>query len=167
MNKKITAGMLAAAEPDIILSPYEAAEAMMSKYYKGLEECVQKHLTMPIFKDHDFYISVVQKRELLLSALGKPTLSHKVVGLLGCPRPEYGTNVYKYHKDTGVIEELWLLSTREVCKLLHRDKVYLNDAEKILLNYYYKYKSNELYLLMKKLNNEKENTPQLKEFRKD
>ena len=166
-EKKLTAGELSAAKPDILLSPRQAAEEMLSEYFKGLEKAVEEHLKLPIFKDHDFYLAVIQKRELILSSLGKATLRHKVLGFLACPRPEYGMNVYKYHNKSNNIEELWLLSPKDVCKRLHQNKLNLSDAKRVLLRDYYRLKTGELYNLMKTLNNEKEDSPQLKNFRKD
>lgn len=166
-EKKITAGQMAAATPDVYLSPDEAATEMMTQYYSGLEKTVEQHLKLPIFKDHDFYIAVIQKKEKLLTLLGKPTLRHYMVGLLACPRPEFGVNVYKYHNKSNVIEELWLLSPKAVCKNLHENKLYLDDSERILLKYYYMKLTGELYRMMKKENNEKDDTPQLKSYRKD
>lgn len=166
-EKKITAGQMAAATPDIILSPEEAATEMVSKYYEGLEKTVEAHLKLPIFKDHDFYIAVIQKREKLLSILGKPTIRHYMVGLLACPRPEHGVNVYKYNNKSNIIEELWLLSPVDVCKSLISRKSSLDPSQQILLQYYYMKLNGELYRIMKKENNEEDSSPKLKKFRKD
>lgn len=169
-NTHITAGQMSAATPDIYLSPYEAAENMAMNYYQDLETCVDNHKRLAVFKDQPhFYVCVQLKKEKMLSALGKPTIRRFFIGLLDCPKPHYGMNLYKYHKAGHALEEIWLMPDPATCKYLYKNKNLLeeNQGEYKLLQYYLDYKSGKLYRRMKELNNELEFTPQLKKNRKD
>ena len=163
-----TAGQMSQAEPDIYIHEDDAADKIASDYYKNLELCIGNHINRAVFKDRPhFYVCVLAKIEKILTALGKPTLRHYFVGLLDCPKPNYQMNLYKYHKDLDALEEIWLLSDRPTCKFLAKNKHNLGPGEYKLLDYYQKYKRGDLFRLMKKLNNEKEDTPELITRRND
>jgi hypothetical protein len=163
----LTAGQMSEAEPDIYIHEMDAGDKIASDYYKNLEICVYNHLRLAVFKDKDFYVCVLAKIEKLLTALGKPTLRHYFIGLLACPKPNYQMNLYKYHKDLDALEEIWLLSDKHTCKFLEKNKYNLGEGEAKLLDYYQEYKKGNLFRLMKKLNGEKDDTPELQIRRKD
>jgi hypothetical protein len=154
MENNKTAGELAAATPEIYLTPNQAAEEMVKDYYKQLEICVQNHLKLPFFNNHDFYVVVLMKREKILSAMGKRTLRRYFTATIDCPRPDHDRNVYKYHNKKQLLEELWLLTSKKTCKFLmqHRDAV--QEGQESLLRYCILKETGELYKLMKRENDE-------------
>lgn len=149
-----TAGELAAATPEIYLTPREASEEMVKDYYKQLEICVENHLKLPIFNNNDFYVVVLMKREKLLNVIGKKTLRRFFTATIDCPRPDHDRNVYKYHHKSGILEELWLLSSKRTCKFLMEHPNELQQGEESLLKYCILKENGSLYKLMKKENNE-------------
>jgi hypothetical protein len=171
LEKKVyqpTAGEMSAAPVDHYVEIDDAAEKEASDYYYHLELCINKHITRAVFKDlPHFYVCVQFKNEKLLTALGKPTMRRKFIGLIDCPKPNYQMNLYKYHKDLDAIEEIWLMSNKPTCKYLVEHKNNISMGERRLLDYYLAYKRGDLFRLMKKLNNEKEDTPELVNRRKD
>ena len=163
-NIKKTAGEIAnegRTKPSAIISPYDSAEEALKNYFKDIEECVNIHKKMAIYNSNDFYVVVLIIRDRVLGAI-TPTRKSKMMATLACPVPFFDQNVYKYHKDLHVIEELWMMADPETCGYLEKNKHMLNKYEKKLLEYYHKYKSNELWRLMKKENNEEEDSPKLK-----
>jgi len=167
-QKILTDGEMSAAEPDVYIQEYDAGDEIAGKYYKGLEKCIAIHRQMAVFKDNDFYVVVLAKMEKLLSALGKPTLRHINTALLSCPKPNYQMNLYKYHRKLDALEELWLMSDRYTCERLAKsDRNSLDPEHQKFLYYYLEYKNGNLFRLMKKLNGEKDDTPELIKRRKD
>ena len=167
-RKVLTAGEMSAAPIDHYVEIDDAAERQASDYYQQIEICINNHINRAVFKDRPyFYVCVQFKNEKLLSALGKPTIRRWFIGLLDCPKPNYQMNLYKYHKDLDAIEEIWLLSNKPTCKYLEEHKNNISEGEKRLLHYYLEKKNGNLFRLMKKLNGEKEDTPELIYRRKD
>lgn len=168
VKRELTAGEMSAAEPDGYVEIDDAAEKEASDYYHQLEVCINKHINRAVFKDRPyFYVCVLFKNEKLLTALGKPTMVRFFVGLLDCPKPNYQMNLYKYHKDIDAIEEIWLLSNKPTCHYLESHSNNISEGEKRLLHYYLEKKNGNLFRLMKKLNGEKDDTPELINRRKD
>ena len=155
MENSKTAGEMAAATPEIILTPNQAAEQMVSDYYKELETCVNNHINLPFFSNRDFYIIVLMKRERLLNAMGKRTIHRITTAFPFCPRPDYDRNVYKYHHKQQVIEELWLLPSKRTCQFLMKHPDAVQEGEQNLLNYCKLRDQGFLYKMMKKENNER------------
>ena len=165
-EKKITAGQMANKamfSPDIILSPYEAAKSFFKEYWQSVEECINTHRKIAIFKDNDFFVVVLSKKERLL----KPLLRQYFVGTLSCPAPNYDQTVYKYHKGHDAIEFIWTIPDRETCKYFLKYPNLLSDEEKTLLPHILAFKDGELWKKMKELNNEHDDNPVLKSRRKE
>jgi len=167
MENSKTAGEMAAATPEIILTPNQAAEQMISDYYKQLEICIEKHIHLPKFANRDFYIIVLMKRERILNVMGKKTLKRIFTALEACPRPEYDRNVYKYHHQKQIIEELWLLSSKRTCQFLMKYPDTIQEGEQTLLNYCKLQRNGALWKIMKQENNEMPYSPFTFTRRKD
>lgn len=163
-NNRPTAGELAnkvMTNPDIILSPYEAARGFFKDYWKSVEECINNHRKIAIFSDNDFFVVVLTKKERIL----KPLLRQYFVGTLACPAPNYDQTVYKYHKGHDAIEFIWTIPDRETCRYFLRNPNILTDEEKTLLPHVIAFKDGELWKRMKELNNEELENPQLRKKR--
>jgi hypothetical protein len=167
-TKPLTAGELSASVIKDYVDIDDAAEKEASNYYQQIEICINNHVKLAVFKDRPyFYVCVQFKNEKLLTSLGRPTMRRWFIGLLDCPKPNYQMNLYKYHKDRDAIEEIWLLSNKPTCKYLEAHKNNISEGEKRLLYYYLEKKKGNLFRLMKKLNGEKEDTPELVNRRRD
>jgi succinate dehydrogenase flavin-adding protein (antitoxin of CptAB toxin-antitoxin module) len=163
MQRRPTAGELAIKamlEPNKV-SPFEAAKGFFKDYWKSVEECISTHKKMAVFKDNDFFVVVLTKKERLL----QPLLRQYFVGTLACPIPNYDQTIYKYHKGHDAIEFVWTIPDRETCKYFLKYPNLLTDEEKTLLPHIIAFKDNELYKKMKELNNEEADNPKLRKMR--
>jgi hypothetical protein len=133
----------------------------MKGYFNGIRDCIEIHKKMAVFRDHDFFVVVLIKKERVLSRI-TPTLRHIYTGMLACPAPFFGMNVYKYHKDLHAIEEIWMMSDPDTCMHLDANKHFIDKYERRLLEYYHQYCDGTLWRRMKTLNNEEHDSPLIK-----
>lgn len=140
-------------------APYVGNALELSKeseqdYIKSLRECVDTNQqTFP----GDFFIEVKTIKEQLMDNV----LRNKFIPLNCCPSPEYDQTVFKFDHKKGQIEHIWTLPDRESSHMLVYYRHQVVPAERQILNYVISYASGELFKLMKRLNGEKEETPEL------
>jgi hypothetical protein len=108
---------------------------------------------------NDFFIHVETKSEKLLSNVVRNYFIHRFT----CPTPNYDQTVFKYDRSKGQIEYIWTIPDRETAHHLLNNSNDVVQEEKELLFFVMKFANGDLYRLCKKLNNEKDETPELKE----
>ncbi len=109
----------------------------------------------------NFYIEILPKRErtmieILPRILGKTRST--------CPTPFLDQDVYMYNRKDDVLEFMWTLPELNQCKRLKMDALRLDQFDREVLKYVLDYESGVLFKLMKILNNEKEDSLELKDF---
>jgi len=55
-----------------------------------------------------FYVCVITKKERLMDNV----LRNYFLARSTCPTPQYDQTVYKYHRDSGAIQFLWVLPSK-------------------------------------------------------
>ena len=61
--------------------------------------------------DGDFFIQVETKKERLMPN----TIRNYFVTRQTCPTPWYDQTVYKYHRQHGTIEFIWVIPAKDIC----------------------------------------------------
>ena len=159
-EKKETVGKLAR---DLLLkndvpthSPAEQMREQLSEFEKNVEICLDEH------KKHfpgDFYIVVLTKKEKLMQNV----IRNYFYGRRSCPTPDYDQCVYLYNKQHNRLELLWVIPDRKTAKYFRDYSHEVNPTQYELLSYVLKFADGSLFKLAKKLNGEKEDTPELEE----
>lgn len=110
----------------------------------------------------NFFIEIVPKRERLM-----PQILPRILGNVRqtCPTPFLDQDVYMYNKKDDVLEFLWTLPELNQCKRLKMDALRLDAFDRDVLKYVLDYESGVLFKLMKILNNEKEDSIELQNFK--
>jgi hypothetical protein len=139
------------------MSVVEAWEQKESDYIKNLTECAEinrKKIT------GDFFIVTQLKLEKLLSH-ALPTFREYFIAQKSCPTPNYDQNVYKYNSASEEIKYVWSIPDRETSHYLFQNKSIVDESERQLLDFVLKFSDGTLFRLMKQLNGEKFDSPEL------
>jgi hypothetical protein len=98
----------------------------------------------------DFYVVVLTKKERLMENV----IRNYFIGRLTCPTPEYDQVVYKYNHKSEIIDFLWVVPAKDVCRYMLQNALNLPESERDLLNFVIKFDNGELLKQSKKLNGE-------------
>lgn len=157
VKTKSTVGKIATdlqkQQPQKIKVLDQAAE-MKKDYMNNLFEAVDRGCKL---YDTDFFIHVETKQEPLLPNVFRDYF----ILLKNCPTPNYDQSVFKYNRQAGQIEYIWTIPDRDTCHHLKMHATEVVPEERQLLYYVLKYTDGTLFKLMKKLNGEKLETPEL------
>lgn len=156
-SKKPTIGKVATdlqkQQPQKINVLDQAAE-MKKDYMNNLFEAVNRGCKE---LDKDFFIQVETKQEPLLPNVFRDYFIVKKE----CPTPNYDQSVFRYNREAGQIEYIWTIPDRDTCFHLKMHAMEVVPEERQLLYYVLKFDDGTLFKLMKKLNGEKLETPEL------
>lgn len=159
-NRKETVGKLSR---DLLLkneTPTHSSEEQMreqlSEYEKNVDICVKHHKKL---FDTDFYVIVLTKKEKLMSNV----IRNYFYGRLSCPTPDYDQIVYRYNLSSDLLTLLWVIPDRITSRYFRDYAHEVNPTQFELLSYVLKFADGTLFRLAKKLNGEKDKTPELKD----
>jgi len=136
------------------LSPVELEREMHTEYDKNVFECIETYKKK---FTKDFYVVVLTKNERLLSNVFR----NFFMARHSCPTPNYDQVVYKYHSVTDNIELVWVIPSRDACFHLKENALSVISKEKELLKFVLDFADGTLFKLCKKLNKEKDFSPEL------
>lgn len=131
-------------------TPHSAIDyerAMHKDFEKEINDCILRHLTT--FQG-DFYIVVLRKRERLMSNVYR----NYFFARKSCPTPTYDQIVYKYNKQQGIIEFVWVVPDLETATIFRENALEIDPQEKELLNFVLSFYDGTLDKLAQTLNNE-------------
>jgi hypothetical protein len=152
-GKEKTVGQIAVEEKLKAPDPYATTDAIREQaqkdYIDQLAECVKTHEKM--FPD-DFFVVVDTKREKVLDNV----IRNYFYGRRSCPTPNYDQSVFMFHKESGDLEYIWTVPSRDACFHLLERRLELNLEEKELLVMVQAFASGKLMQMCKSFNNEYE-----------
>jgi hypothetical protein len=158
MNNTIGSQLLELSQRNIEkMSVVEAWKLKEADYIKNLIECAEFNRKLYI---GDFFICTQLKTETLLSH-ALPTFREYFIAQATCPTPNYDQNVYKYSASTEEISYIWSIPDRETSHYLFENKLLVDESERQLLDFVLKFADGSLFRLMKELNGEKYDSPEL------
>ena len=132
-----------------------ALEIEMHKdYEKNIYECIKRG-KKELFGD--FFVVVETKKERLLENVMRNYFFFRKT----CPTPNTDQTVYHYHASDDAIEFLWVVPSKDTCKLFKRHALEIVPEERLLLKYVLDYYDDTLLRLAKRLNGEKDDSPLL------
>jgi len=134
--------------------PIELERAMQQDYIKNLGEAVD--IALKNWK-HDFYIVVITKNEKLMPNVFRNYFTTRQ----SCPTPEYDQSVFRYKYESGSVEYIWTVPSKDSVYHLLKNSHEVVKAERELLLMAQKYVDGSLFVLAKKLNGEQEKSPLL------
>lgn len=149
-EKKDTVGKISLElmqkEPDT-RNAIELEREMHTEYEKNIYDCIENNKN----KFHgNFFIVVITKMEPLM----KNVLRNYFFARHSCPTPDYDQTLYYYNKDQESIEFLWVIPSRDACKLLKEYALEVVPEEKGLLKFVLDFADGTLMNITKKLNKE-------------
>lgn len=100
--------------------------------------------------NNDFYVVVITKKEPLM----KNVMRNYFMTRETCPTPDYDQAVYRYQKEVGTLEFLWVLPSRDVSKMLKLNALSIDKSERRLLDYVLADSDGSLLRIAKSLNGE-------------
>lgn len=160
MNKKKTFGKIysdlqnkASEDKEQILAIELAAE-MKKEFMPNLFEAVNRGYSR---FEGDFWIDCENKREPLMPRAFRDYFQDKKE----CPMPRYDQSVFRYNREKGQIEYWWTIPDKQTCIYLLHYRNQIPPEEQQLLKFTWQFMTGELYLLMKKMNGEKIDSPEL------
>jgi len=139
------------------MSVVDAWKLKEPEYFKNLIECAEIHRKTI---HGDFYILVNCKLEKIFS-MAMPTFKDCFEAKQTCPTPNYDQALYKYNSITEEISYIWSIPDRETCHYLYYNKELVDPSERQLLDFVLKFSDGSLFKLMKQLNGEKYDSPEL------
>lgn len=145
------------AKDDGKVTPREQATEHLREYKSSLSECVSNS-EKKFGLDTNFFIVVITKKEPLLENV----LRNYFIGRTTCPSPDYDQAVHHFHAKSGDLELIWVIPSRDTCYFMLDNALTIPHEQKELLSYVIEFKDGTLFKVMKKLNNEKIETPELK-----
>jgi len=125
----------------------EMQQEMQKDWIKNLIECVDAN--KKVFPE-DFYVVIETKREVILANV----IRNYFIGRKSCPTPNYDNTVWKYHRGEDRLEFLWVIPSRETCKVYMTNKDKVDPAEYELLSFIQQFADGTLLNKCKKLNGE-------------
>lgn len=161
-GKKKTVGQVALEEmqktPDPDASIIDYQREAQKEYIQNLEECVKKHVKLI---DGDFFVVVDTKREKILENV----LRNYFYARKTCPTPNYDQSVFKYHVDSGDLEYIWTVPSKDTCLHLLDNALNLDLEEKELLTMVQAFADGTLMSMCKTFNNEEPDSTNIKKVR--
>lgn len=135
-------------------SVVDKAREMQEDYMKNLLESVDRGC-----KDFigDFFTVVVTKNEKLMPNVFR----NYFFNAIACPTPTYDQTVFRYNREAGRIEYIWTIPSKDACIHLLKNAHLIHKDEQQLLEFVKKFADESLFTLAKRLNNEKEDSPEL------
>ena len=127
---------------------------MHEDYEKNMQTCVKDSLKQ---FDGNFFIIVITKKERLMENV----LRNYFFGRQTCPAPDYDQTIYKYHRDSGVTEFIWVIPSKDTCVLFKENAAIIAPEEIALRDFVLDFDDGTLFKKMKKLNGEKDDSPLL------
>jgi hypothetical protein len=115
----------------------EISRQMSENRLKKLYELTHEACKKDYFSNIDFYMVLVPSqtwRSIQIPGQATPEMvqeaEDKVFFRRSCPTPAYNQNVWKYRKDTGLLEFLWSIPRKEIYYDLYRNRAkYLNNPK--------------------------------------
>ena len=99
----------------------------------------------------DFYIVVETKKEPKM----KNVIRNYFFPRMTCPTPTYDNSVYKYHRSEEHLQFLWVLPSKEVCKMMREYALEIPSEERELLQFVLDDADGTLLRRCKQLNGER------------
>ena len=133
--------------PELDHSPHEQMRESLTDYEDNV------HLAVDAGKKkyhNDFYVVVLTKKERIM----KNVLRNYFMSRETCPTPDWDQAVYHYHKGTEVLEFLWVLPSKDVCKMLRLNALTIDKSERKLFDYVMALDDDSLLRVAKSLNGE-------------
>ena len=127
--------------------PIELQREMQSDYEANFFQCVERGKKECI---RDFYVVVITKKERLMHNVLRNYFGCRN----SCPTPEWDQAVYKYHRSEERVEFLWVIPSRDTCKLFRENVLQIPGAERPLLGFILDFEDGSLLKLAKTLNGE-------------
>lgn len=151
MKRKDTVGKVALGLLDnpvyLDHSAQEQMQQQLEEYESNVLECVQSGKKI---YPHDFYMVVETKKEPKLNNVLRNYFIHRST----CPTPTYDNVVYKYHRADDHIEFLWVLPSKDTCKMMLNMPLEIPAEERQLLQYVLEDSDGTLLRKCKTLNGE-------------
>lgn len=158
MNERETVGKissdLAQKEPES-RDPIELERSMQKEYYKYLVDCIEVNKSR--YTDQ-FFIVVITKNERLMPNVFR----NYFYARKSCPTPDYDQTVWRYDNKADELEYLWTIPSRESCKHLKLNAIYVPKEERQLLQFVLEFADGTLFKVAKYYNNEQPDSPLLK-----
>ena len=139
------------------MSVVDAWKVKEQDYIKNLIECAETN--RKLFNGDFFIVTQLKNEKLLSHAL--PTFREYFIAQKSCPTPNYDQNLYKYDSKKEEISYLWSIPDRETSHYLFENKLLVDQSERQLLDFVLKFQDGSLFRLMKELNGEKYDSPEL------
>jgi len=150
MKKKKTVGAVAhelmQKEPDS-RDPIELQREMQKDYEDNIYECIDRH--KKIYDDNFFVIVLTKKERLMNNVLRNYFLATK-----SCPSPTYDQAVYRYEKSDDALSFMWVIPSKDTCKLFVQNSLIVDPKERELLKFVLDFEDGTLLKWAKRLNNE-------------
>lgn len=139
------------------MSVVDAWKVKEQDYMKQLVECAE--INRKVFIGDFFIVTQLKLEKLMSHAL--PTFREYFIAQQSCPTPNYDQNVYKYSDSTEEISYIWSIPDRQTAHYLFENKHLVDESERQLLDFVLKFQDGSLFKLMKQLNGEKYDSPEL------
>jgi hypothetical protein len=150
-SKKETVGKLALdlqqQIPDTT-DPIEIEREAHKDYADNVFNCLADG--KKVYPQSDFYIVVETKKERLLTNVLRNYFFHR----RSCPTPNFDQTVYKYTWNNDHLSFLWVVPSKDTCKLFKDNVLRIASEERDLLKYVLDFEDGTLLKLAKELNNE-------------
>ena len=137
-------------------SPLEQTREQLKDYEENIGLCIKdgKKNFMS-----DFYVVVLTKKEKLMQNVLRNYFFYR----LSCPTPDYDQVVYKYNIAEDKLDVLWVIPDKKTCVYFKEYTTEVDPSQWELLLYVLKFADGSLFKQAKSLNNEKNNTIELKD----
>ena len=148
-NKRETAGKIARdliikADPVNVI---DQTQEMLTDWDNNIAQAIKDGKSKYI---HDFYICVETKKEKLLENVIRNFFFTRTT----CPTPNYDQTIFKYHYKEDIPEFLWVIPSRDACKLIKQEALNLPKEQKELINFVFDFDDGTLLRRCKELNGE-------------
>jgi hypothetical protein len=158
MNNTVGSQILELSQRQIEkMSVIEAWKLKEQDYMNNLIECAETN--RKLIQGDFFIVSQLKLETLLSNAL--PTFREYFIAQQTCPSPNYDQNLYKYDSTNEEITYIWSIPDRETSHYLFENQVVVHESERQLLEFVLKFADGSLFRLMKQLNGEKHDSPEL------
>ena len=128
-------------------TPHDQAQEQLTDYEKNVHEAAKLG---KIKFDTDFYITVLLKKEPLMPNI----IRFYYFSRQSCPTPQHDQIVYRYHRESGDIEFMWVVPSLEACVTLVNEALMAHPDEKQLLQCVLDFRDGTLLRKAKELNGE-------------
>ena len=137
------------------VSAVDQATENTKDYMKNLYECVDRGIVL--YPGKDFYVHVETKKEKLLENV----LRNYFIPKSDCPTPNYDQAIYKYMHASGDLVFMWVVPDRGTFFYFKENWKEIPPEEKDLLTFIRMFDDGTLLKLAKRLNGEKDDSPEL------